>query len=163
MQKIPKIILGGVIIILLIYTVYTLAPCMHIGCNKRHAKGSRYCIDHICRWKGCKKGVEGDEIYCSFHYKENKENEKNNKKTLTTAQSKKIKELIEDYCDELVEKQSDVISISVTYDNPLVFDDSAAYRCKVERISLGTNDATIYVNINGEDNFSIDCLLYKKQ
>ena len=160
MQKIPKIILGGIIIILFIYTVYVTTPCAHIGCDNRREKGSRYCSVHKCKWNECKVEAEIGGRYCSFH---RKEDEKNNKKTLTTAQSEKIKELIEDYCDELVEKQSDVISISVTYDNPLVFDDSAAYRCKVERISLGTSDATIYVNINGKDNFSIDCLLYKKQ
>lgn len=80
---------------------------------------------------------------------------------MTESQISKAKKAINEYVQNLMEKQSDILGVNLLSDDPdVVLDYVLTYRCNVVRKDSDMNLATIYVSIVEDGTFKATKLLY---
>lgn len=155
------ITIGAIFCVFVIFILYIDGVCEHNNCNNRSIKNYEYCIEHKCEWEGCtsEKGA-GKSHYCYYHIEQN--NLQPQKEiALTDSQVNKAKQVIESYCKELMNKQSNILAVNLINDYPeYVSEISCSFRCNVVREDSDTNLATIHLTINDDDTFKVDRLTY---
>lgn len=88
-------------------------------------------------------------------------NNQSEKITLTDDQVSKVKQAIEEYCENLMDKQSNILAVNLINDYPeYVTDYSCSFRCNVVREDDNTNLATMYLSISDNGDFKVDRLMY---
>lgn len=71
------------------------------------------------------------------------------------------KKIIEEYTNNLKEKQSNILAVNLINDYPeYVSEYSCSFRCNVVRQDDNINLATIYLSINSGGSFEVDRLMY---
>ena len=145
-------------VILVIICIET--TCDFDNCYNARVKNGKYCSEHTCESDGCvnKKSPGSDMCYSCI---EDSWNIQSEEITLTDSQVKKAKQVIEEYCDNLMDKQSNILAINLINNYPeYVSEYSCSFRCNVVREDDNTNLATIYLSINNNGDFKVDRLMY---
>ena len=146
----------------MIFGIYKEVICSKKNCSNFKIKNGEYCSEHNCEWEGCTspKGA-GKTHYCYYHAEQNALNNQSKEITLTDSQVKKAKQVIEEYCDNLMDKQSNILAVNLINNYPeYVSEYSCSFRCNVVREDDNTNLATIYLSINDNGDFKVDRLMY---
>ena len=145
-------------VILFIICIET--TCDLDNCYNARVKNGKYCSEHTCESDGCvnKKSPGSDMCYSCI---EDSWNNQSEEITLTDSQVKKAKQVIEEYCDNLMDKQSNILAVNLINNYPeYVSEYSCSFRCNVVREDNNTNLATIYLSINDNGDFKVDRLMY---
>ena len=136
-------------------------------CIKYRVANSYYyancCEEHKCIEKDCYDCIElgefGDGEHCTYHLSKINYQEEN-KMILTDSQIQESKRVVDEYCDLLMSKQSNIKSINFIGDNPEIGTIYIMYRCNVVREDSDINPATIYVTMDDDGNFKVQSLDY---
>lgn len=146
---------------IMIFGIYKEVICSQKNCNNFKIKNGEYCFDHNCEWEGCTspKGA-GKTHYCYYHAEQNALNNESEEITLTESQVSEAKQVIKEYCEDLMGKQSYILAINLINDYPeYVSEYSCSFRCNVVMGDDNTNLATIYLSINSDGDFEVDRLM----
>lgn len=160
-----KIIKYLVIILLpifciMIFGIYKEVVCSQEKCNNFKVKNGKYCSEHTCEIDGCfnKKSPGSDMCYSCI---EDSWNNQSEEVKLTDLQVSNAKQVIEDYCADLMDKQSYILAINLINDYPeYVSEYSCNFRCNVVRKDDNVNLATIYLSIDDKGDFKVNRLIY---
>lgn len=146
---------------IMIFGVYKELICSEKNCNNFKIKNGEYCSEHTCEWEGCTspKGA-GKTHYCYYHAEQNALNNQSEEITLTESQVSEAKQVIKEYCEDLMGKQSYILAINLINEYPeYVSEYSCSFRCNVVREDDNTNLGTIYLSINNDGSFKVDRLM----
>lgn len=150
------------VLCVILFVVYIETTCSLENCDNTIINGSKYCSEHNCEWGGCssQKGA-GKTHYCYYHVEQNALNNQVEEIILTDSQINKAKQAVEEYCESLMEKQSNLLAINLINDYPeYVSQYSCSFRCNVVRDDSNTNLATIYIKLQDDGSFKVDELKY---
>lgn len=145
----------------MIFGIYKEVICSQKNCNNFKIKNGEYCSEHNCEWEGCTspKGA-GKTHYCYYHAEQSALNNESAEITLTESQVSEAKQVIKEYCEDLMGKQSYILAINLINEYPeYVSEYSCSFRCNVVREDDNTNLGTIYLSINNDDSFKVDRLM----
>ena len=145
-----------------LFVIYIETTCSLKNCDNMRVKNGKYCPEHTCEWEGCtdKKGI-GKTHYCYYHVEQNALNNKIEEITLTDYQVNQAKQVIKEYCETLMEKQSNILAVNLLNVYPeYVSEYSCSFRCNIVREDDNTNLATIYLSINNDGTFKVNRLMY---
>ena len=95
--------------------------------------------------------------FCAYH-KEKYSQE--NQIRLSDSQLKDVRDVVDNYCKQLMSNQSNILGINFLNENPETSTLYITYRCNVVREDDDTNLATIYLFINSDGSFEVDRLMY---
>ena len=154
--------IGLIVLCVTLVAVKVGTTCSQRNCDNRRVKNGKYCSEHTCEWEGCtvQKGA-GKENYCYYHAQQNALQSQSEEIILTESQISKAKKAINEYVQNLMEKQSDILGVNLLSDDPdVVLDYVLTYRCNVVRKDSDMNLATIYVSILEDGTFKATKLLY---
>lgn len=129
-----------IIIIFVVIIQYNQNICSTEGCYNKRVKGYTICSECSCEAEDCFSSKEYNELYCSYHMKWNS-------CPLTDEEIEICNALVQDYINQLQQKQTNISEITVTTVIPEVFE--------YENLSI-RYDAVIY-NKNDEMKF---CTIY---
>lgn len=113
-----------------------------------------YCKDHTCKEDGCTNLKNEDEYYCSFHTEQQIQ--------LSDSQIEDVREVANEYFEELISKHPSILAINMINDNPKTTIKNISFRCNVVREDSDTNLATLYIYITDDGVFKVDKLEYDK-
>lgn len=163
MKKAKYMLLALVAIYAIIVYLYnTNKPCEFDECNNKRLENGEYCLEHTCEWEDCtsQKGV-GKAKYCYYHVQQSAlQYQKENQIKLSDSQLKDVRDVVDNYCKQLMSNQSNILEINFLSENPETSTLYITYRCNVVREDDDTNLATIYVSINKDGTFKVDSLMY---
>ena len=128
------------------------------GCSKDSGNKS------LCLLDGCYNEVVNDNTaYCEEHIatKANELYEQYNNIKLTETQLAECRTIVDDYCEKLINAQSDINSIYISDDTPETSIFGIMYKCYVTRED-DVDIATIYVEMSDDGVFKVDKLEYDK-
>lgn len=118
--------------------------CLVDGCyNKIANDNTAYCEEHI--------GTKANELYEQY----------NNNIKLTDTQLTECRTVVDDYCEKLINTQSDINSIYISDNTPETSIFNIMYKCYVTR-GDEVDLATIYVDMSDDGVFKVDKLVYDK-
>ncbi len=124
------------------------------------------CEEHKCIEKDCDECIElgefSDGIHCTYHLSKINYQEEN-KIILTESQIQESKRIVDEYCDLLMSKQTNIISINFTEDAPEIGTIYIMYHCNVVREDYNIKPATIFVTMDNEGNFKVQSLDYDEK
>ncbi len=145
---------------IMIFGIYKEVICGKKNCNNFKVKNGEYCYEHTCNVEGCfNEKSPGSEICYSCI--EDSWNNKSEEVTLTDSQVNSAKQAIQDYCEALMKKQSNILAVNLINDYPeYVSEYSCSFRCNVVREDDDTNLGTIHLTINKDGTFEVDRLMY---
>lgn len=142
--------------------IYKETTCDLDNCNNKSVENGRYCVEHTCEVDGCvaQRGVA--KKLCYYHFEEHINNyQTKNEFTLTNSQIKKARKVVDEYCNKLVSKHSNILAINIINDTPnIITQSSLTYDCNVVLDNDDTNLGTIYVLISRDGTFKVNKLLY---
>lgn len=145
---------------IMIFGIYNEAVCSRKNCNNFKVKNGKYCSDHTCETEGCINEKEPGFNFC-YSCIEDSWNNQSEEIMLTDSQVTRAKQAIEEYCENLMDKQSNILAVNIINDYPeYVTDYSCSFRCNVVREDDNTNLATIYLSISDNGSFKVDRLMY---
>ena len=147
-----------IIVLFVIYAIYNVIVCGKDGCNNLRIKNSKFCSKHTCSNENCfNEKIPGFDI-CYSCFEENSNEEEY---TLTDNQLQQAHNTINEYCNNLMEKQSNILAINLINNMPeSVTDYSCTFKCNVVTKESDINIATILLLIDKDGNFSVQNLLY---
>lgn len=139
-------------------------------CIKYRVSNSYYyancCEEHKCIENDCYECIElgefSDGKHCTYHLSQINYQEEN-KIILTDSQIQESKKVVDEYCDLLMSKQSNIISINFTEDTPEIGTIYIMYHCNVVREDSKINPATIFVIMDNEEKFKVLSLDYDEK
>lgn len=139
-------------------------PCISYKLGHETFNGS-YCEEHTCIETDCYNGIEfgkfGDGKYCTYH-KSKKDYVEQNKIILSDYQIEEVKKVVNEYCESIMSKHSDILAINLINDEPETGIIFITYRCNVVREDSRTNLATIYISMHDDGTFRVIELKYDK-
>lgn len=144
---------------IMIFGIYKEVICSQKNCNNFKIKNGEYCSEHTCEVEGCfnEKSPGSNMCYSCIEDSLNNESEEI---TLTESQVSEAKQVIKEYCDDLMGKQSNILAINLINKYPeYVSEYSCSFRCNVVREDDNTNLGTIYLSINNDGSFKVDRLM----
>ena len=98
-----------VIVLFVIYAIYNVIVCGKDGCNNLRIKNSKFCSKHTCSNENCfNEKIPGFDI-CYSCFEENSNEEEY---TLTDNQLQQAHNTINEYCNNLMEKQNNILAIN---------------------------------------------------
>mgnify|MGYP001025819124 CR=1 FL=1 len=118
----------------------------------------------LCLVDGCYNEVVNDNTaYCEEHIrtKVNELYEQYNNIKLTDTQLTECRTVVDDYCEKLINTQSDINSIYIRDESPETSVFNIMYKCYVTR-GDDVDLATIYVEMSDDGVFKVDKLEYDK-
>ena len=122
-----------------------------------------YCEKHTCTETDCYNGIEfgqfGDGKYCVYHKSKN-DYEEQNKIILSNSQIEEIKKVVDEYCELIMSKHSNILAINLINNTPETGAMYIKYRCNVVREDSNTNFATIYILMQDDGIFRVTELEY---
>ena len=122
-----------------------------------------YCEEHTCIEQDCYSGREiGNNKYCTYH-KLKYEQEEQNKIKLSASQITIIREIVDEYCELLISKHSNILAVNIINDIPETSSLYIKYYCNVVRKDSNINPATIYITIEEDGSFKVDNLEYDEE
>ena len=122
---------------------------------------SEYCEEHTCQIQYCQLEKASNDMYCYPHAREKQLIEEKNLK-LTNQQTNEARKVVDQYCQSLMSKHSNIRGINMINDTPETTETFVIFRCNVVRDDSNTNLATIYVKLQDDGAFKIDELKYDK-
>lgn len=120
----------------------------------------------LCLIDGCYNEVANDNTaYCEEHI-DTKANElygqyNNRNIKLTDTQLTECRTVVDDYCEKLINTQSDIKSIYISDESPETSAFYIMYKCYVTR-GDDVDIATIYVEMSDEGAFKVEEVEYEK-
>ena len=137
-------------------------PCISYKIGYETFNGS-YCEEHTCIETDCYNGIEfgqfSDGKYCTYHNSQIDYQEVN-KIILTDSQIREVQNIVDEYCESLMSKHSNILAINFINDTPETGTMYLKYRCNVVREDSDTNLATIYVLMHDDGTFRVTELEY---
>lgn len=131
--------------------------CHDIDCFNQQQYNCLYCKEHTCTKEGCRQFKYSSDEYCVEHKGVTvKENIK-----LTNTELTECRAIVDDYCEKLINTQSNINSIYISDDTPETSVFNIMYKCYVTRED-DVDLATIYVEMSDEGVFKVDKLEYDK-
>lgn len=132
-----------------------LLICLFLcGCSKEEN------IAPLCLIDGCYNEAEKNSAYCSQHSIEDLKTTDNNIQ-LTETQLTECRAIVDEYCEKLMDTQSNIQAIYIPDDAPETSVLYIMYKCYVTR-GNDVDIATIYVEMSGDEAFKVDKLEYNK-
>ena len=144
----------------MLFGIYKEVICSQKKCNNFKVKNGEYCSEHTCEVEGCfnKKSPGSDMCYACI---EDSWNNQSEEITLTDAQVSKANQVIEEFCEDLMNKHPYILAINLINDYPeYVSKYSCSFRCNVVREDDNTNLATLYLSISSNGDFKVNRLMY---
>ena len=139
-------------------------PCISYKIGHETFSGT-YCEKHTCIEADCYNGIEfgqyGDGNYCTYHKSKN-DYEEQNKIILSDSQIEEIKKVVDEYCELIMSKHSNILAINLINNTPETGTIYIKYRCNVVREDSNTNLATIYILMQDDGTFRVTELEYDK-
>lgn len=132
-------------------------PCISYKIGHETFNGS-YCEEHTCIETDCYNGIEFDK-YCTYHKSKN-DYEEQNIINLSDSQIEEIKNVVDEYCELILSKHSNILAINLINDTPETGTMYIKYRCNVVREDSNTNLATIYILMQNDGTFKVTELEY---
>ena len=132
-------------------------PCKDIGTDYLLYVYYDYCVEHACEEDGCGSEKESSEKYCTIHKKKHALEERNSIK-LSDSQVKQARKVVDEYCDNLLSKHSNILAVNIINDRPETTPTSILFDCNVVREDSDVNLATIYVSLQENGSFKFDRL-----
>jgi hypothetical protein len=163
MKQTLKYIIPCVVILVpvIIYALFSEFTCNQKNCNNFHIRGGDYCTEHTCEENGCTSKKSSGLLVCYYHFEQNLEADSEEENiTLTNLQITAIRKVVDEYCDNLISKQSSILAINILNDTPETTSISITYNCNVVRKDSDVNPATIYVGEDSDGNYKVESLLY---
>lgn len=118
----------------------------------------------LCLVDGCYNEVANDNTAYSEEHIDTKANElyeQYNNIKLTDTQLTECRTVVDDYCEKLINTQSDIKSIYISDESPETSVFNIMYKCCVTR-GGDVDSAIIYVEMSDEGVFKVDKLEYDK-
>ena len=145
----------------ILFVIYSETTCSLENCDNTRINGGKYCSEHTCETEGCINKKAPGSYSCYSCHEDSLNNQDDNKITLTDSQVNKAKQAVEEYCENLMKKQSNLLAINLINDYPeYVSEYSCSFCCNVVRENDDTNLATIYLSINSDGSFEVNRLMY---
>lgn len=161
MKKYIKYIATICVIIMLfvVYICYNEFTCKNNKCNNFRMKNSKFCSEHTCNNENCfNEKIPGFDICYSCQEKTMNNEEEY---TLTSTQLQQAHNVINEYCNDLIEKQHDILGVNLINDKPeSITNYSCTFKCNIITENSDVNLATIYLLIDKDDNFIVQNILY---
>lgn len=131
--------------------------CHSIDCFNQQSYNCLYCKEHTCTQDGCKKFKYSSDEYCAEHKGVTiREDIK-----LTEAQLTECRAVVDEYCEKLMDTQSNIQAIYVPDDEPETSVLYIMYKCFVTR-GDDMDIATIYVEMSDDETFEVYKMEYDK-
>ena len=145
----------------ILFVIYSETTCSLENCDNTRINGGKYCSEHTCETEGCINKKAPGSYSCYSCHEDSLNNQDDNKITLTDSQVNKAKQAVEEYCENLMKKQSNLLAINLINNMPeSVTDYSCTFKCNVVTKESDINIATILLLIDKDGNFSVQNLLY---
>lgn len=112
-----------------------------------------YCEEHTCTAEGCDLYKNIEDIYCSLHTDQ--------QILLTDLQIQESKQLVKEYCQEMIGKHSYILAVNLFNKEPKTNEQYIYFDCNVVREDSDTNFGTIYLYLTDDDEIKIKGLEYE--
>ncbi len=146
---------------IILFIVYIETTCSLDNCDNKRIKNGKYCLEHTCETEGCVNKKAPGSYSCYSCHEDSRNNQNDDTITLTDSQVNSAKQLIQDYCETLMKKQSNILAVNLINEYPeYVSEHSCSFRCNVVREDDDTNLGTIHLTINKDGTFEVDKLMY---
>lgn len=125
------------------------------GCSKKEE------VKSLCLISGCYNEAEKYSAYCSQHSIDDLKATKDNSIQLTETQLTECRAIVDEYCEKLMDTQSNIQAIYVPDDEPETSVLYIMYKCFVTR-GDDMDIATIYVEMSDDETFEVYKMEYDK-
>ena len=147
----------------ILLVIYTETTCSLENCDDNRIKGGKYCYEHICETEHCVNQKSPGSYSCYSCHEDSLNEQDSGEVTLTDSQVDKAKQAVENYCEDLIKKQSYLLAINLINDYPeYISEYSCSFYCNVVMKDDNTNLATIHVKLQEDGTFKVDGLIFNK-